>query len=105
MCEIWGEHKKPVGGKCQSTESTESTSHTSTTTSQNVTENVITEILNAVSYRLFTIEQRIDRTEEQPQRCPETGSDAISSVEVNTTPSQEVDGDCDDWDDAGISST
>ena len=64
-----GQHKRPVGTKCQVMG--ESTSNTLASTSdRNLDENTSSKILNAlnaVSYRLATIEQRIDRLEEQLQ--------------------------------------
>ena len=48
------------------------------------------------------IEQRIDRTQEQLQGHVKSGSDAGSSLNVSTTPSQEVDEDSDTGDDAVI---
>ena len=99
-----GQHKRPVGIKCQITgESTPSTS--ATVSDQNMDENTSSRILNAlnaVSYRLSAIEQRIDRTEEQLQGQVQSDIDTGSSLDVSTTPSQEVDEDSDAGDDVVI---
>ena len=63
-----GQHKRPVGSKCQyqNNDNVESTS-SGTQSTQSVNENTNSEILNAlnaVSYRLSAREQRIDRTED-----------------------------------------
>ena len=62
-----GQHKRPVGAKCQrqNNENAESTSSGIQST-QSTNENTNAEILNAlnaVSYRLSAIEQLIDRIE------------------------------------------
>ena len=62
-------------------------------------------MLNAVSYRLTAIEQRIDRTEAQLQSCPKVVDDAPSSAKVSTSLFQESDEERDDGDDAVIPST
>ena len=61
-----GQHKRPVGSNCQveNTESIESTSSGTHSTQTNNDNIKILNTLNAVSYRLAAIEQRIDRTEE-----------------------------------------
>ena len=89
-----GQHKRPVGVKCQfqNTESTESTS-VSTNGTQNVNENTNAEILNAltaVCYILKAIEQRIDRSEKQLQSRPKVADDAFGVVDVITSSSQET---------------
>ena len=102
-----GQHKRPVGAKCvhQGNDIAESTSSASQST-QGTNENTNTEILNAlnaVSYRLSAIEQRIDRTEEQLHSRPSAGAEAVSN-EVSTSVSQEVDEISDAGDDAVIPS-
>ena len=96
------EHRRSVGSKCQI--HVESTTSISTTSSgQNMDESTNSQnlsALNAVSFRLSAIEQRIDRTKEQLQGHIKFGSDAGSSLNVSTTPSQEVDQDSDAGDDA-----
>ena len=96
-----------MGSKCQLY--AESTTSTSTTVSgQNMDENANSQILsalNVVSCRLSAIEHRIERTEEQLQGCVKAGSDAASTLNVSTTPSQDVDEDSDAGDDALIPST
>ena len=69
-----GQHKRPVGPKCQhqNNDIAESTS-SGVQSTQSISENTNAEILNAlnaVSYRLSAIKQRIDRTEEQLHNHP-----------------------------------
>ena len=71
--------------------------------SQNTNENTNCRFLNAVSYRLSATELRIGRTEEL-QGHPKLASDALSAVEVSTSPSQKTDEDSDAGDDAVIPS-
>ena len=103
---LWGgQHKRPVGSKCQvqNTASIESTS--SGTHSNETRENTNSEILNAlnaVSYRLTAIEQRIDRTEEQLQSRPKVVPDAPGSAKVSASLFQELDEESDIGDDAVI---
>ena len=59
--------------------------------------------LNAVSYRLSAIEQRIDRTEEQIQSRPAIAADMSGVADVSIS-SQEVDEISDAGDDAVIPS-
>ena len=85
---MWGQHKRLVGSKCQyqSNDISESTS-SGIHSNQSVNENTNSEILNAlnaVSYRLTAIEQRIDRTEEQLQSCPKTATDASGAADMST---------------------
>ena len=62
-----GQHKRPVGSKCQILEqSTSSTSVTGTDQTRDESAQILS-ALNAVTCRLSAIEQRIDRTEEQLQ--------------------------------------
>ena len=95
-----GQHKRPVGTKCQIME--QSTSSTSATFSdQSKDENSqILNALNAVSSRLSAIEQRIDRTEEQLQ--VQSAVTTSSPLNVSSTPSQDGDEDSDAGDDAVI---
>ena len=58
--------------------------------------------LNAVSCRLSAIEQKMERAEEQLQGCVKSGSDAGISLNLSTTPSQDVDEDSDTGDDTII---
>ena len=99
-----GQHKRPVGVRCQVTQ--ESTSSTSDNFSdQNRDENTNSQILNAlnaVSCRLSAIEQRIDRTEEQLQGQVQSATYTGSSLDVSSTPSQEGDEESDAGDDAVI---
>ena len=60
--------------------------------------------LNAVSYRLTAIEQKIDRMEEQLQSHPKVTDDAFGVVDVSTSSSQEVDEASNAGDDAVIPS-
>ena len=98
------EHRRPVGSKCQMyVESTLSTPTTSV--GQNVDDSAnspMLSALNAVSCRLSAIEQRIDRTGEQLQGYVKPGSDVASSLNLSTTPSQDVDEDSDPGDDTVI---
>ena len=69
-----GQHKRPVGPKCQHqnndiAESTSSGVQSTQSTSENTNAEILN-ALNAVSYRLSAIEQRIDRTEEQLHNRP-----------------------------------
>ena len=77
--------------------------NTNTNGSQNTNENTNCRFLNAVSYRLSATELRIGRTEEL-QGHPKLASDALSAVEVSTSPSQKTDEDSDAGDDAVIPS-
>ena len=90
-----GHHKRPVGskGQLQNTESIESTSYGthSIQTNNDNTNSEIFNALNAVSYRLTAIEQRIDRTEEQLQSRPKVVNEAPSSAKVSTSLLQESD--------------
>ena len=62
-----GQHKRPVGSKCQILEqSTSSTSVTGTDQTRDESAQILS-ALNAVTCRLSAIEQSIDRTEEQLQ--------------------------------------
>ena len=102
-----GQHKRPVGAKCQNqnnhiAESTSSDMQSTQSTSDN-TNTEILNALNAVSYRLSAIEQRIDRTEEQLKNRPLAEADAIG--DVSTSSSQEVDVTSDAGGDAAIPST
>ena len=63
------------------------------------TSSQILNALNAVSYRLAAIEQRINRTEEQLQGQVQSDNQTGSSLETSTTPSQEADEDSDVGDD------
>ena len=90
----------------QNTESIESTS--SDTHSNETNDNTNSEILNtlnAMSYRLTAIEQRIDRTVEQLQSCPKVVNDAPSSAKVSASLFQESDEESDPGDDAVIPTT
>ena len=65
-----GQHKRPVGQKCQLGKLDSSTATTSRVEQQGVDEGVNQEITNAlssVSSRLSAIEARIERTEQQIQ--------------------------------------
>ena len=101
------EHRRPVGNKCQlNAESNSSTS--STVDSKNVDDNTNSQILsalNAVSCRLSAIDQRIDRTEEQLQGHVKTGSDIAGSLNLSSTPLQEVEENSDAGDDIVIPTT
>ena len=55
------------------------------------TNSQILNALNAVSCRLSAIEQTIDRTKAQLRGQVQSGSDIASSLDVSTTPSQEMD--------------
>ena len=103
-----GQHKRPVGSKCQYqnndiAESTSSGTHSTQSANEN-TNSEILNVLNAVSYRLTAIQQRIDRTEEQLQSRPKIATDAIGAADVSTSSSQEVDEVSDPGDDAVIPS-
>ena len=95
-----GQHKRPVGSKCQLME--QSTSSTSATVSEQSKDesSQILNALNAVSCRLSAIEQRIDRTEEQLQ--VQSAVTSSSPLNTSTTPSQDGDEDSDAGDDAVI---
>ena len=89
-----GKHKRHVGSKCQMY--VESTSSTPTTSGgQNVDDSTNSQIF----------EQRIDRTKEQPQGHVKPGSDVASSLNLSTTPSQDVDENSDAGDDVVIPTT
>ena len=95
-----GQHKRPVGSKCQIME--QSTSSTSATVSEQSKDesSQILNALNAVSCRLSAIEQRIDRTEEQLQ--VQSAVTSSSPLNTSTTPSQDGDEDSDAGDAAVI---
>ena len=97
-----GQHKRPVGAKCQykNNDNAESTL-SGTQSTQSTSENTNAEILNALK---TAIEQRIDRTEEQLHSRPLSGTDAAGN-DVSTSSSQEVDEMLDTGDDAVIPST
>ena len=69
------------------------------------TNSEILNALNAVSYRLTAIEQRIDRTEEQLQSRPKVVTDAPGSAKVSAFLFQELDEESDAWDNAVIPTT
>ena len=99
-----GQHKRPVGIKCQ-VMGKSTLNNLASTSDQNLDENTSSQILNAfnaVSFWLARIEQRIDRTEEQLQGQVQSDNQAGSSLVKNTTPSHEADQDRDVGDDAVI---
>ena len=90
-----GQHKRPVGSKCQIMEqSTSSTSATVSDQSKDESSQILN-ALNAVSCRLSAIEQRIDRTEEQLQ--VQSAVTSSSPLNMSTTPSQDGDEDSGRW--------
>ena len=99
-----GQYKRLVGIKCQVMGETTS-SILASTSDQNLDENTSSQILNAlnaVNYRLATIKQRIDRTEEQLQGQVQSDKQAGSSLETSTIASDKADQNSDIGDDAVI---
>ena len=95
-----GQHRRPVGSKCQILEqSTSSTSVTGTDQTRDESAQILS-ALNAVTCRLSAIEQRIDRTEEQLQ--VQSAVSTSSLLNTSITPSQDGDEDSDAGDDAVI---
>ena len=90
-----GQHKRPVDSKCQlkSTDSLEKS--TSTTQSLQNSDNLSQEILmalNSVSSRLSSMEQKMDRTEEQLQGgCQQAPSTSSERATVDMVSDQESD--------------
>ena len=77
-----GQHKRPVGVKCQFKDNINSdveVSDTNTDTNNDTVNHDILHALNSVSSRLTAIEQRIQKTEDQLQRGSTSLSDAVAS--------------------------
>ena len=77
-----GQHKRPVGVKCQFKDNVESDIESASVNTNTNTDTVNHDILNAlnsVSSRLTAIEQRIQKTEDQLQRGATSLSDGVTS--------------------------
>ena len=77
-----GQHKRPVGAKCQYKDNVDSdveVSDVNTNANTDTVNHDILHALNSVSSRLTAIEQRIQKTEDQLQRGATSLSDAVAS--------------------------
>ena len=91
-----GQHKRPVGPKCQmqSTENNDTSVDTGLD-SPDDTNAPILNALTAVSSRLTAIEHRIKRTEEQLQNATKSGSDGIKLAKWGASSQEEMEEDSD----------